>query len=256
MKISASNIAWPEADDTAAFELLRDAGCASIEVAPTRVWPGWEGITPESLQEILFQKPELVLFGESASRAALAEHLCLCADIASALGAGPLVFGSPKNRNRGALSEQEAFDSAVAFFKPLARYFADRNALLCFEANPEQYGCNFITRGSEAAHLVRAVDEPGFGLHLDIACTEMAGEDVAVLIERNIDILRHYHASEPMLGSFDAPAGRHVEAAAMLAKLDYSHQVTLEMRTQEPALPALRTAIDFVATSYGGGHDA
>src|SRR5580658_19307 len=108
MKLAVSNIAWPAELDDAALELLSREGIAGLEVAPTKVWPDWAGITPASIrtfrqkvesagltissfQSILFQKPDLLLFGSAAQRQALSDHLLWCADLAAELSAGSLV---------------------------------------------------------------------------------------------------------------------------------------------------------------------
>ena len=266
MKIAVSNIAWPAEVDAEAYALLAGMGVAGIEVAPTRVWPGWEGTSPaavkalrgtmeaaglkvSSMQSILFQKPELQLFGDGPG---FAEHLTMCAGLAAELGAGAVVFGAPKNRDRGELSEEAAFARAVDVFGPIAEAYAAVGVALCLEANPAQYACNFVTHGREAARLVRAVGSGGFRLHLDTACAAMAGEDVAELVLENADILAHFHASELMLGGFAAPSEGHAGAAAALRTVGYTGWVAVEMRTQEHVLKALTEAARFAVKTYGG----
>ena len=92
MRLSVSNIGWGSApDDPAVLELLRDRGVEGIDVAPTRLWPGWEGASLASAeawrakledagfvvpaaQSLLYQRPELTLFGDEAGRRALVEQ--------------------------------------------------------------------------------------------------------------------------------------------------------------------------------------
>jgi sugar phosphate isomerase/epimerase len=266
MRIAVSNIAWPAEVDAEAYALLAGLGVEGIEIAPTRVWPGWEGISSEavrglkdqvagaglvvsSMQSILFQKPELQLFGDGAG---FTEHLTYCAGLAAELGAGAVVLGAPKNRDRGELSEEAAFARAVEVFGPIAEAYAAEGVALCLEANPVQYACNFVTHGREAARLVRAVGSAGLRLHLDTACAGMAGEDVGELVLANADILAHFHASEPMLGGFAEPSEGHAGAATALREVGYAGWVAVEMRTQEDVLGALKTAAGFAMETYGG----
>ncbi len=269
MKLSVSNIAWPAELDDTVLPWLASSGIGAIEVAPTRVWPNWEGIDAQSvsrfrrrveaeglvissLQSILFQRPELKLFGSVADRVAMREHLCRCADLAADLGASCLVFGSPKNRSRGTLPEEEAFAIAAGFFAQVGEDYAGRGVRLGFEANPSDYQCDFATESGTASRLVRAVASPGVALHLDTACLHLAAEDTAQAIARNADILCHFHASEPNLGGFSAPVSAHAEAAQALGRTGYGGWVALEMRAGDPPLPALREAVDFVRRTYGG----
>lgn len=260
-----SNIAWPAEADSEAFAILRANSVGSIEVAPTRIWPQWQNIDPQSLrrqmadagfaisslQAMLFQKPELRLFGSDLDRIELLDHLSLCADITASLGAKVAVFGAPKNRDRGALDLDEAFGVATAFFAKAGQHYASRGVMIGFEANPASYGCNFATTAREAARLVRAVASPGFQLHLDTACMYLAGESAAELIRENADIVCHFHASEPNLGTFHAPAANHQAAAQSLREIGYRGTVVLEMRTAEPLLPRLSEAVAFLSEAYG-----
>src|SRR5260370_41371922 len=96
MNLAVSNIAWPAGLDAAVYPMLAANGIQAVEIAPTRIWPHWQGITAgavrvvrrtvedaglrvSSLQSILFQKPEWQLLG--AGREALYRHLCFCADL-------------------------------------------------------------------------------------------------------------------------------------------------------------------------------
>jgi len=269
MRLAVSNIAWPAEFDSAAFEFLARNGIRGLEVAPTRVWPYWQGIDSRavrdlrrlmdsngfavsSLQAILFQKPELRLFGSEKSRQAMHEHLRFCGDLAASLGAECLVFGDPKNRDRGLLSAEDAFVIAAEFFAKAGEYYAERGVCIGFEANPSEYSCNFVTESRTAARLVRAVNSVGFRLHLDTACLHLAGESAAEAIEDNKDILRHFHVSEPRLGSFAAPVSAHVNAALALKNAHFEGWAAIEMRSADPPLPALEQATNYVRRVYGG----
>ena len=85
MRLAVSNIAWPAGADDDAARLLVAHGVAGVEVAPARVcerpWEApaglvaayrgfWEdrGLPIVALQALLFGRPELVLFGDAATR--------------------------------------------------------------------------------------------------------------------------------------------------------------------------------------------
>lgn len=271
MRLAVSNIAWPAELDAAAYVFLAANGIDGLEVAPTRIWPQWQGITQaslrafrrtvesrglriSSLQSILFQKPELNLFGSDRDRQSMDEHLQRCADLAADLGAGCMVFGAPQNRDRASLSDAEALAIAAEFFATVAAYCAGRGVYVGFEANPVEYKCNFATNSVTAARLVRTVGSPGLRLHLDSACLHLAGENAAHAIREHADILGHFHASEPYLADFAAPTAAHLDAAAALRNIHYNRWVALEMRTGDPPLPALERAVRFVTETYGDAH--
>jgi len=267
MKLSVSNIAWPAECDREAFTTISGHGIGALEVAPTRIWPQWEGMTVEaagllfdllrsqslqvsSMQSILFQK-QYQLFGSETDRSDMFDHLRRCADIAARLEAQHLVFGAPKNRDRGSLSEEDALEVAAEFFAKVGSYFASLGVCLGFEANPPQYSCNFASNSALAAKLVRRVNSPGFRLHLDSACMQLAGDDPAATIRENADILCHFHVSEPFLGGFESPVVPHEIIAGALREVDYCGWVALEMRASDQPLPSLDTAVQFLRNTYG-----
>lgn len=271
MRLAVSNIAWASDEEREARDILRKYGVAAIEVAPTRIWPDWQGAGAEaaararaefaedgfatpSFQAILFGRPELKVFGDADDRAAFLAHIETVAALAEPMGAGPLVFGSPKNRDPGGLAADEAMAKGADMFRAAGDICAKHGATLVMEANPSDYGCRFLTRWREAATFVRLTDHPNVRLHLDIACTVMAGDDAAEAARACADILAHVHVSEPQLGAFDAPTADHAGFAAALRHIGYEGYASLEMRRQgdgDEALEALETAVAFASETYG-----
>jgi sugar phosphate isomerase/epimerase len=267
VKLAVSNIAWPAEADAQAFEALRAAGVDGIEVAPTRVWADWRfgdedaralraalarhGLAIPSLQAIVFNRPDVALFADVDARRALIAHLKRVADLARVLGAGPMVFGAPRTRDRGELGAAEAFAQAVAVFREVGEYCAAAGVCLCIEPNPPDYGCNFVTDSREGARLVREVGSPGFRLHLDAAGMHLAGEDPAAAIEDNADVLEHVHASEPHLGPFNVLQVPHGAIARALASIGWRKWVSIEMRATAHPLEDVATAVERVRDIYG-----
>ncbi|MGD0776301.1 MAG: sugar phosphate isomerase/epimerase family protein [Candidatus Solibacter sp.] len=269
MNLAVSNIAWPASADEEAARILHHSGIGGIEIAPTRLWPEWKGASRQAaeaakarcaamglsvaaLQAILFGKPEYKLFGSAGQREDLVNHLRFCAEMAAALGARSLVFGAPKNRELCGLTEDAAFAMARECFAAVAPDYERHGVCLCLEANPPQYGCQFLTDSAQAARMVRAVDSPGLRLHLDTACMYLAGEDLPAAVRSNFDLVSHFHVSEPFLASMEAPLIDHAQVAGTLRELKYTGWVSLEMREAAEPSPALRQAVAFLARTYGG----
>lgn len=266
MKLSISNIAWTDETDAEVLSLLAAEGVSAIEVAPTRIWANWEispeagdryrqtlqsqGLVCSSLQAILFKQPDLKVFGTPEQRAALVAHLKQVADLAAALGAKPLVFGAPKNRDRGDLDEKTALHQAIDVFAEIGDYCAQKGVCLCLEPNPTDYGCNFITNSQQGAELVRLVNSPGFRLHLDAAGMYLAGEDLPQAIEAAEDVLAHFHISEPNLGSFAEPKVDHSAITHTLKTIGWSNWVTIEMRATEQPVDSVKQALETVRNIY------
>ena len=268
MKLSISNIAWRPEDDQGVYALLRELGIDTIEAAPTRIVPNWEAATTEaarlfaaqiqdeglrcsSLQSLLYGLPALSLFGTDETRRDLARQLDRVANFGDAMGARAFVFGSPKNRDRGSLTDSEAFAIAAKFFSGVSESFSRRGVCLCLEPNPTQYDCNFVTDSAAGAALVRAVGSPGFRLHLDAACMHLAEEDGARAIESCADVLAHFHISEPFLRDFANPEVDHRSLASALRGIGWSKPVVVEMRATDTPLKTVRETLHRVSELYG-----
>ncbi len=267
MRLAVSNLAWPTAQDAAAFARLAALGVAGVEVAPTRLAP-WEaleagmlaawrarladaGLAVSSLQAILFGRAEPQLLGDATAFAALAAHVARVSDIAAALGAGVMVFGSPRNRLRGTLAEDAAWALAQERLHHLAALAANAGVVLGIEPVPPIYGADFLTGWREVLRMVQQVDHPGVRVHLDTGCVALNGDAIAEAVAASAGWLAHFHAAQPQLGGFDPPAANHAEAAAALHAAGYAGWLAIEMR--EPAeapLAAVETAVRAVRQIY------
>jgi len=266
MPIAVSNIAWNPRDEPKVLAMLRERGVTGIEVAPTKLWPGWEGATPDAaaryrtrlemdgfeipaLQAILFDKPDCTVFAPDHGRRLL-EHITLVADLAAAFEAEKLVFGAPKNRLRQDCSMPDAMERATEVFREIGEICSAQGVQLCIEPNPPQYGCDFITTSDQAAELIEKTDTSGLGLHLDAAAMHLVSEDGTNAIAEHIGILRHFHASEPDLGTFSDCEIDHGRLAGALAVSNYRNWISIEMRATERPLHDVKTAVDIVNATY------
>jgi sugar phosphate isomerase/epimerase len=266
MKLAISNIAWERHDDPAVLGMLRQSGASGIEIAPTKVWPSWQGASERAaselrrrlaaegfcvpaLQAILFGRDDLQVFDET-TWPAFEEHMRRVAGLAAALGAGVLVFGSPKNRRRGQLPMSRAMPLAVKLFRRLGAICAERGVCTAIEHNPPEYGCDFATCAADAAEIVAQVNSAGFALHLDAGGLHLCGGNIAEVIQ-SVGPFVHYHASEPMLEN-PARSGtvKHAEAAGALMSVGYDGWISLEMKGPDSP-DGIREALQLITESYG-----
>jgi sugar phosphate isomerase/epimerase len=168
------------------------------------------------------------------------------------------VFGSPANRRPGTLGGEERDRIAAAFFRAVGVRAHEEGTVVCIEANPAEYGCDWIRSVTEAAALVEAVDHAGFGLHLDAGGMLLHGDtidDVVAALAR--PGVRHVHASDPALAPLGDGHRRsrawHQALAGALAQAGYEGCVSLEMRRQPEGNRAdlLRASLDRLRAWYG-----
>ena len=263
-RLSFSNIAWELSGEPAAADFLRKHGIDSVDIAPGKYFPDIGLVTQaESLrvrdwwrdrdievlgmQALLFGVSGLNLFGDVASRTALLERLIAVARVAGWMGARYLVFGSPKNRDRGELNMGQAIDIAVPFFRTLGDRAVEHGVQFCLEPNPVRYACNFMTTTEECAGVVRSVGHPGIQLHLDAGTMAVNHEDPADLVARHHDVVGYVHASEPDLVPV-VDGAIHQSLGRALAVHLPSISVSIEMRNAE--LPMLGHAIGGIRRLY------
>jgi sugar phosphate isomerase/epimerase len=267
MHISVSHIAWPPEQELEALRALHEMGVTRLEVAPLRAfgnpieanatqvaekaaWYRDQGFSIGSFQALLFGSDGLELFGTTPSRQRMKEFLIAVGRVAGWAGAGPLVFGSPKNRLKRDLSQAEAHRRAADFFREVGDTCAEVGSCIVMEANPPAYGADFCTTLAETACLVAAVNSPGFGLHVDAGGMALGGDDFEAVLRQCAGMLRHVHASQPNLVSLFDPDPIHQRLAKVLHEIGYNGCIAIEMRAQPEGLEAVRQALDAVKAIY------
>ncbi|MFO0415966.1 MAG: sugar phosphate isomerase/epimerase family protein [Pseudomonadota bacterium] len=269
--LAISNIAWTAAEDRSAYELLGKLGIKGLEVAPTRIHPDifsapksllkdfrkmvleLSGAEIVSLQSLHFGRPDLSLFGEDKKATELYEHTKKAVDLAVALGARNLVFGSPKNRLIPPAYQSNAWDEAVDFFSRLGTYAESYDVTISIEPNPEAYGANFITRTAEAIKIVKEINLNNFRINLDLGTCWLNQENPAAFVLEQTNIIGHIHISEPMLGAIPGQVDMetHKLLSDAIKRSNYGKWISLEMRAiSGDNLGCIRQALEFALDIY------
>jgi len=269
MRIAISNIAWDREEDDQIASCLSDFAVDAIDIAPgkyfpdsikadgaeiarVRTWWSTRGISVTGMQALLFGTQGLNLFGTSAVQTRMLNHLDAVCRIAAGLGASRLVFGSPKNRDRGSVSAEDVDEIAMSFFQKLGDRARSWGVQICLEPNPARYGANYLLNTSETARLVRRIGHDAIKLQLDTGSLTINAEDPSLIIAENADIIGHVHASEPDLAPLGAGSTQHAAVASALARMSPSLVVSVEMLAtkNEPHIPAVRRALGVAVHWY------
>lgn len=241
MKVTISNIAWPEENDAEMYSFLKEKNCTGIEIAPTRIFPENPysdlskaadfkekiqldyGLQVVSMQSICFGRNEAI-FSSEEERTSLLEYIKESIDFASVLGCKNLVFGSPKNRNINEGQEE----LAIAYFSEIARYANQKNTVFAFEPNPVIYGTNFINTTTQALDFVKECNVEGLKVNFDLGTVIYNEENLSVL-ENNLEWINHVHISEPYLEEIKKRS-LHNELASILRNEKYENYISIEMK--------------------------
>jgi D-psicose/D-tagatose/L-ribulose 3-epimerase len=269
VRLAISNIAWDTIDDEAVATLLLSLGVDAIDVAPgkyfpepaiateddiarVRKWWSARGIKITGMQALLFGTTGLNVFGPPDAQDAMLRHLAAVCRIGAGLGAKRLVFGSPRNRDRTGLSDQEAMDVAVPFFRRLGGIAESCGVTICLEPNPLCYGANFMTTSAETAEVVARIAHPAIRMQLDTGAITINGEDVGATIKKYASLFGHIHISEPELVCLGDGGTDHTAVESALRKWLPNSVISIEMlpAKMEPNLSALERAIGVAMLYY------
>lgn len=266
-RLGVSNLAWSPESEARALALLAGQGVDGVEVAPTRIAP-WDDLTParlaafrdgctasglsvSSLQAVFFGKPEATLLADQAGFDAMCAHMHVLAKIAGTLGAGVAVFGAPRSRLKGDLSNDDAMALAAERLSVLGDIAATGGLVLGMEPVPPVYGADFLNRYRDIIAIVGMTCHPNIRAHLDTGCVTLGGDRPADAIREAAPLLAHYHMAEAQLGSFASAGFDHASAGRALDEIGYDRWVVIEMKQGEgDGLTDVETAIAYARTHY------
>lgn len=267
MALCISNIAWPPEQEEAFLPLLPEHGCQLLEVAPSKVWPEPVAVSPAqrrsykqlvdsfglrivSMQALLYSRPDLRLFDSEEGDREVSHYLMALCEVAADLEAEVMVLGSPKNRRRGSLSKEAAMKRSAGVLAQVAQRAKELGTMLCIEPLGVSEN-DFITTAEEGMELVRMVDHPGFGLHLDAKALSEETADLDETMRLAVPFLRHFHISEPNL-AIPGTSGLvdHARMGRILAESGYALATGIEMARQPDCRQAVLEALTRAAGWY------
>ena len=268
MRLSISNIAWDVSEDEEVAKLLKLHEVDAIDIAPSKYFPDvarvadvdvalvkkwWavRGFKIIGMQALLFGTVGLNLFGDKETQDRLLKHLESVCRIGAGLGATKLVFGSPKNRDRTGLTDDEVMNVAISFFRRLGDIAEHYGVFVCLEPNPACYGSNFMTDSYETADVVTKVAHSAIKMQLDTGAMSINKEDAWELLENHASLIGHIHLSEPNLLPLGDGDTKHSYIATCLNSILPNYDVCIEMlATQgESHLVSIERSLK-VAASY------
>jgi D-psicose/D-tagatose/L-ribulose 3-epimerase len=242
IKLSMSNLAWFNTPVEDVAPHLKRAGIDGVELSPTVIWSKapnvstlelrdyvrrWHnnGLVVSGIQSLLYGHPEMQVF-DRKTWPSLRKHLTRMIRLASELGSKVAVFGSPKNRIRGHLTQNEADLVCAEFLFTMLPVLEDYGVTLTLEPNAPAYGADYLIRYTQAVKLSDMVDSPWVQPQVDTGCQSMVQDDPERAIDERLPA--HIHISFPGL---TPPPGtiNHDALRESLIRNSYQGWVVLEM---------------------------
>jgi D-psicose/D-tagatose/L-ribulose 3-epimerase len=267
VKLAVSNIAWDNSELETHLELLESLGCQGVEIAPSIVWREpvdssveerrkfrsiveSYGLEVVGIHALLYSRPDLILFGSKENRQETLNYIKQLSKVWSDLGGRIMVFGSPRNRARNQKNLEECFSIATDFFYSLALEAAERDVIICIEPLGKDVA-DFITSSSDGLALVKRVDHPNFGLHLDIKSMISSGEVFEQAFSKCSDVLQHVHVGDPGLAPPGHTGFKHAIIGDSLRRSGYDKYVSIEMRRGfGPSREVITHSVRYVQKCY------
>jgi D-psicose/D-tagatose/L-ribulose 3-epimerase len=271
MKLAISNLAWPSHEGYEISKILHARNIHGLEIAPNRLFnnptnttlgaenhvvKSWhkKGVSLIAMQSLIYNRPELQLFGSEDSRREMFDHLVSMIYLAHRLGIHTLVFGSSQNRIMRGTDPFRAKNIAIEFFNKLGDEAAKIDSQILIEPVSARYkSSDFATTTAETLKLVQEISHKNIGLNFDTGTMAMNRENPSGSISLARDHIRHVHISEPWLEVIGSTATNHSLVASCLKEIGYNGWVSIEMLSTTPQIPnniAICDAIDFAGEHY------
>lgn len=166
---------------------------------------------------------------DKAERDAALDHIKWIIDCTAAIGgdvaAGP--FHQPLGEFSGAGPTADEQKRVAEVHKQAAQYAAKSGVTLAVEPL-NRFECYFINTATQAADLVKAVDEPNYGYLYDTFHFNIEENSITDVIGQTIDQITHVHISENNRG---IPGAGHIDFPSVFKALKgvgYDGWMTIE----------------------------
>ena len=241
MKYSLSNLSWGKTPIHQMLPQIKNVGFHGIEIAPTVIWPEIKsvavsevekmrnliesyGLAVSGLQSLLYGHADYQLFSRS-TWPMMRLHLEYMFSLAKTLGAEVVVFGSPRNRLKGELTDDLANEIAADFFATLLPSLEQNNLVLTLEPNAPEYGADYLLNYSDVRHLSSLINSPYILPQIDTGCLWMVGEEPADAFRSCMP--RHIHISNPNLATVPGKSN-FVELFDLIRESSYEGWLVIE----------------------------
>lgn len=265
MKLAISNLAFPKgADLSTVCKNLKSLGVDGLEIAPSHVGNGIDlsqiasirlfnsivanyGMKVSGLQSLFYGHPEMQLF-DRTTWPLMSSHLKTQINLAVELGTQILVFGSPRNRIKGELTQQDANLMAAEFFQLIHLDLISSGVTLAIEPNATKYGADWLTTYRDCVDFSTFCNITFIQAQIDTGSMILSGEDSIAGVRSNSPA--HVHISMPDL----APPSETTDFSKLSSVLDeigYKKWVVLEMLSSEEFGMGSLSSVEWLVRNFG-----
>ena len=159
-----------------------------------------------SVQAILYKKKLNVL--KVNDHIKIINHFNKILLITKLLKAKNIIFGSPKNRIKGNISNKEAFKILKKLLIKLQIKLVKNNIFFCIEPNAKHYGCDFILNSSDALEFIHYSKIKNLAINFDTG-NAFLENDKTKISKINYKYFKNFQISEKNLLGLKKDINKH-----------------------------------------------
>ena len=204
------------------LRLIKLNGINYIELPITKILPNYEldkkkiniflnkiskhKIKVSSIQAIFYKKKFNLLNIKDHTK--IVNHIKKIILIAKLLKANNIIFGSPKNRIKGNISNKEAFKILKNLLIKIEIKLIKNNILFCIEPNSKHYGCDFIINSLDALEFIHYSKIKNLAINFDTG-NALLEKDKIKILKKNIKYFKNFQISEKNLTGLKNDLNKH-----------------------------------------------
>ncbi|WP_231742178.1 sugar phosphate isomerase/epimerase family protein [Stieleria varia] len=172
-------------------------------------------------------------------RGRTADYLSQLAQLCRDLGGDVMVLGSPAQRNfPESQTEEQAMDAAAQCLQLVVPALEKHDVKIAVEPLGRGEG-NFLNTAAAGRDLIRRIDSPLVGLHLDVKAMSDEGTPIPQIIRDNADLTLHFHANDPNLRGPGMGEVKFEPIFEALRETQYDGWVSVEVFDYSPGVETL-----------------
>jgi sugar phosphate isomerase/epimerase len=228
-----------ELSETTALEAAKTARAAGLDVI------GWHWLLAKS-------SGCHMTTADAGQRRAAVDFLSHLARLCGGMGGTIMVLGSPQQRSLTAdVSYDDGFKRMTDACREVCEVAGANGVTLAIEPlGPAE--TNFIQTAEEGIRLIKAVDHPACGLHLDVKAMSTEPKPIAEVIRDSAEYMAHFHINDPNLGGPGTGDVAYEPIVQALRDINYDGYLSLEVFDFSPGAEAIaEDAMRFMTEQLG-----
>lgn len=248
IKLSVSNIAWPNKSLKLALQCLSHNNFNGVELSLNKIFrepvetPQKKfaeirniienfGLQIVATHSLFYTMKKYNIFSHDGFNKLL-NYLIKISEIMEFLGTSKIIFGSGTCRNNE-LSKKESDKVFKKFLEMFLKKTSKHKTQILIEPLAKNE-TNYINNCSEAIDIIKNIDTERVQLHIDLKSSIQEKENLKNVFNDFNTNIKHIHISDKDLRAPSKDSGYHENMSSILKENRYSHYVSVEMKEMIP----------------------